>query len=229
MTVDRKIIDTIPDNKPPQVTFSCSANGPSSNSSFAPNIGPFSPFDDLTGDTDAFGSCNFQFWVDRIESFHCELSECSWESKGSFDTNQTSYQCEKIKCACIPGQFLCGEDGSVSKSRLDFFFPPFTRLTSAYPFFFADIDDFLSEEVKGPGSFSCSTGRGCSFSEPAMNQLINDIFGDKSITLDCESGECLHYTQVPGYVIPEKPDNRSLVALSAAGAAVIFILACICK
>lgn len=121
---------------------------------------------------------------------------------------------------------------TVASVSLDstFFFPPFTRLTSAYPlFFFADIDDFLSEEVKGPGSFSCSTGRGCSFSEPAMNQLINDIFGDKSITLDCESGECLHYTQVPGYVIPEKPDNRSLVALSAAGAAVIFILACICK
>lgn len=60
-----------------------------------------------------------------------------------------------------------------------------------------------------------------------MNQLINDIFGDKSITLDCESGECLHYTQVPGYITPEKPDNRSLVALSAAGAAVIFILACL--
>lgn len=119
---------------------------------------------------------------------------------------------------------------TVASVSLDsIFFPSFSRLTSVYPLFFVDIDDFLSEEVKGPGSFSCSTGRGCSFSEPAMNQLINDIFGDKSITLDCESGECLHYTQVPGYVIPEKPDNRSLVALSAAGAAVIFILACICK
>ncbi|KIR82739.1 ATP-dependent permease [Cryptococcus gattii E566] len=198
----RKIIDTIPDNKPPQVTFSCLANSPSSNSSFTPNPNFFSAFDDpLAGD--AFGTCNFQFWVDRIESFHCELSGCNWESKGSFDTNQTSYQCEKIECACIPGRFLCGEDGSVN------------------------IDDFLNEEVKGPGSFSCASGRGCSFSEPAMNQLINDIFGDKSITLDCDSGECLHYTQVPGYITPENPDNRSLVALSAAGAAVIFILACI--
>ncbi|KIR58353.1 ATP-dependent permease [Cryptococcus bacillisporus CA1873] len=201
----RKIIDTIPDNKPPQVTFSCLADSPSSNSSLTPNPNFFSAFDDplAGGDRDAFGTCNFQFWVDRIESFHCELSGCNWESKGSFDTNQTSYQCEKIECACIPGRFLCGEDGSVN------------------------IDDFLNEEVKGPGSFSCATGRGCSFSEPAMNQLINDIFGDKSITLDCESGECLHYTQVPGYITPEKPDNRSLVALSAAGAAVIFILACI--
>lgn len=140
MTVDRKIIDTIPDNKPPQVTFSCSANGPSSNSSFAPNTNPFSPFDDLlAGDTDAFGSCNFQFWVDRIESFHCELSGCSWESKGSFDTNQTNYQCEKIKCACIPGQFLCGEDGSVSKSKLGLFaFRPFAQRSPLFYFYFLE-------------------------------------------------------------------------------------------
>ena len=92
-----------------------------------------------------------------------------------------------------------------------------------------DIDDFLAEEVKGPGSFECESGKGCSFREPAMNQLINDIFGDKSITLDCDSGECLHYTQVPGYKRPERPDNSSLVALSAAIAAGIFVLACLRK
>lgn len=34
-----------------------------------------------------------------------------------------------------------------------------------------------------------------------MDQLINDIFGDESITLDCDSGECMHYTQVPGYEV----------------------------
>lgn len=60
-----------------------------------------------------------------------------------------------------------------------------------------------------------------------MNQLINDIFGDRSITLDCESGECLHYTQVPGYNPPATPDNSALVALSAAVAATIFVLACL--
>lgn len=118
---------------------------------------------------------------------------------------------------------------SLNSDFLHFALLPSAHLYFIFTFWNADIDDFLSEEVKGPGSFSCSAGRGCSFSEPAMNQLINDIFGDKSITLDCESGECLHYTQVPGYVVPEKPDNRSLVALSAAAAAVIFILACICK
>lgn len=75
-----------------------------------------------------------------------------------------------------------------------------------------------------------------------MNQLINDIFGDNSITLDCESGECLHYTQVPGYVVSsclrgfelklqpsERPDNTVAVALSAATAAVIFFAACLRK
>ncbi|WWD00117.1 hypothetical protein V866_007025 [Kwoniella sp. B9012] len=203
---NRKIIDTIPDNKPPQVTFSCTTGGPSSNASL-PSYS-YSPFSSLQDGLDILqednlGECNFQFWVDRIESFHCELSKCSWQSKDSFDSNQTNYNCEKIECSCIPGRFLCGEDGSVN------------------------IDDFLAEEVKGPGSFNCISGKGCSFEEPAMNQLINDIFGDKSITLDCDSGECLHYTQVPGYTRPERPDNSVWVALSAALAALIFVLACL--
>lgn len=30
-------------------------------------------------------------------------------------TNRTDYQCKSIECACIPGRFLCGEDGSVSE------------------------------------------------------------------------------------------------------------------
>ncbi|WWC67467.1 uncharacterized protein I206_101375 [Kwoniella pini CBS 10737] len=199
---NRKIIDTIPDNKPPQVTFSCKTAQPQSNLTSS-----FSPLDtfglEIGIQEDNSGECNFQFWVDRIESFHCELTKCSWQSKESFDSNQTNYNCQEIECSCIPGRFLCGEDGSVN------------------------IDDFLAEEVKGPGSFNCVSGKGCSFEEPAMNQLINDIFGDKSITLDCDSGECLHYTQVPGYTRPERPDNSVWVALSAALAALIFILACL--
>jgi len=30
------------------------------------------------------GECKFQFWVDRIESFYCNLEKCSWDSKDSF-------------------------------------------------------------------------------------------------------------------------------------------------
>ena len=72
---------------------------------------------------------------------------------------------------------------------------------SSYLFTYLDIGDFLREEIKGPGSFSCKTGKGCRFEEPAMNELINSIFGDSYITLECEGGECLHYSQVPGYVV----------------------------
>lgn len=83
-----------------------------------------------------------------------------------------------------------------------------------------------------------------------MNSLINDIFGDAYITLNCDGGECLHYSQVPGYHVcrfpfvllfsrwltvdyvglyldlqrPAKPDNTKSIALSSAGAGLIVIL-----
>ncbi len=34
-----------------------------------------------------------------------------------------------------------------------------------------------------------------------MNSLIETFFGDQYITLQCQGGECLHYSQVPGYVV----------------------------
>lgn len=34
-----------------------------------------------------------------------------------------------------------------------------------------------------------------------MNDLIDTIFGDNYISLKCNSGECLHYSQVPGYEV----------------------------
>ncbi|EIW84405.1 hypothetical protein CONPUDRAFT_80755 [Coniophora puteana RWD-64-598 SS2] len=168
---NRKILDMLPD-RPPQVTFSCDA-------------------EDAT--------CSFQFWTARQESFYCALDTCTSDVTPGYDTNTTSYACDRIKCKCITGRFLCGEDGSV------------------------DISDFLKEEIRGPAKFSCKTGQGCKFEEPAMNSLINDIFGDGYITLNCNGGECLHYSQVPGYVRPPKPDNTKMVAVSAAGAGLIVI------
>ena len=64
-----------------------------------------------------------------------------------------------------------------------------------------DITDFLKEDIKGPASFTCTSGEGCRFEEPGMNDLILTFFGDKFITLQCEGGECLHYSQVPGYSV----------------------------
>lgn len=62
-----------------------------------------------------------------------------------------------------------------------------------------------------------------------MDGLINDVFGDRAIFLDCDSGECLHYSQVPGYTAPQPPDNSILIAVSAAAAAAVFIGACLCE
>ncbi|RPD60154.1 hypothetical protein L226DRAFT_508449 [Lentinus tigrinus ALCF2SS1-7] len=168
---NRKILDMLPD-RPPQVTFSCDKE---------------------------FDTCQFQFWTAQIESFYCELSQCDSRREVGVDKNSTIYDCEHIQCKCVPGRFICGEDGSI------------------------DITDFLKEDIKGPASFSCTTGQGCKFEEPGMNDLIETFFGDRYITLQCQGGECLHYSQVPGYVPPPKPDNTSFVALSVAGAGLIVI------
>ncbi|KAF8330210.1 hypothetical protein F5887DRAFT_896041 [Amanita rubescens] len=169
---NRKILDMLP-GRPPQVTFSCDTNN---------------------------HTCAFQFWTAEVESFYCALDQCDSKAKVGYEFNSTSYNCKKMKCSCVPGRFICGEDGSV------------------------DIGEFLREKIRGPGTFSCKTGQGCRFEEPAMNELINSIFGDSYITLQCEGGECLHYSQVPGYVRPKKPDNTKWVALSTASAGLFVVL-----
>ena len=55
--------------------------------------------------------------------------------------------------------------------------------------------------ITGPATFSCKSGSGCRFEEPGMNELIDTFFGDNFISLNCENGECLHYSQVPGYIV----------------------------
>lgn len=56
-----------------------------------------------------------------------------------------------------------------------------------------------------------------------MNKLIADVFGDDSITLDCDSAECLPRTEVPGYKRPEKPSNTGLIASSLSAAIVLLV------
>ncbi|KAF5359246.1 hypothetical protein D9756_003527 [Leucocoprinus leucothites] len=142
-----------------------------------------------------------QFWTAQVESFYCGLESCTSKRQTGYDSNTTVHACDKIKCSCVPGRFICGEAGSV------------------------DIGDFLKEEIRGPATFSCKSGKGCKFEEPAMNDLINSIFGDTYITLECQGGECLHYSQVPGYVRPPKPNNTLWLALSSSGAILFVILA----
>ncbi|KAK3393564.1 hypothetical protein B0H63DRAFT_498688 [Podospora didyma] len=149
--------------------------------------------------------CDFQFWVDQRESFMCHLTEC--ESSANFDfgggKNETDYQCEKIKCECIPDRMLCGQDGSV------------------------DISEFLVEMIRGPAQFECSQTAGepnnCAFKEKEMNNLISSIFGDSSILLTCGAGECLYHTEVPGYA-PQVPKiNTPLIAGVIAGTSLFLV------
>ncbi|KAG8748122.1 hypothetical protein FRC10_008855 [Ceratobasidium sp. 414] len=157
---NRKILDMLPD-RPPQVTFSCDR---------------------------ADATCAFQFWIGHIESFYCALDQCESSLQVGYDTNTTRHHCSKIKCQCVPGRMLCGEEGSI------------------------DIGDFLKEEIKGPADFSCKTGQACKFEEPAMNDLINQVFGDTFITLNSQQR-------------PPPPDNTKFLALSGSAAGLVLVIA----
>jgi ABC-type multidrug transport system ATPase subunit len=174
---NRKIIDQLKDQKP-QATFDCNAER---------------------------AECSFQFWVDQKESFYCALEKCDWGFEATETQNKTRYNCEEVKCRCIPDRMLCGADGSI------------------------DISEFLTEEIKGPASFTSTKTAGGSkedgsiFSEPAMNDLISSVFGDRSIFLSCHAGECLYKTEVPGYERPIKTINTPLIAAVIAGCALFVV------
>ncbi|KAI9376685.1 hypothetical protein BJX61DRAFT_530690 [Aspergillus egyptiacus] len=172
---NRKILDMLGKQKP-QVTFSCKA-------------------DDKT--------CNFQFWIDQVESFYCGLDTCKWDLETEHDKNTTSYVCDNIQCSCIPGRKLCGEGG------------------------FFDIGELL-KTIHGPASFSTVEGKGggSKFKVPVLDDIVKNVFGDESITLKCNSGECLYKTDVPGYVRPIKKINTPLIAGVIAGCA-LFVVAVI--
>ncbi|KAL1875307.1 hypothetical protein VTK73DRAFT_10144 [Phialemonium thermophilum] len=176
--VTNKAIRTLLGSKVPQVTFTCKK-------------------DDR--------KCDFQFWVDQIESFMCHLENCDSTAELDETKNSTSYKCKNIACECIPDRMLCGQHGSV------------------------DISDFLDQMIKGPATFRClQVGGGinqCYFEEPEMNNLISDLFGDNSISLTCRSGECLYHTEVPGYKRPVPKINTPLIAGVIAAAALFFVAA----
>lgn len=151
--VTNKKIISILNGKKPQATFSCNATAE---------------------------MCDFQFWIAEEESFYCELGGCKLDY--DLNANTTHYNCETVKCKCLPDKMLCGQKGSI------------------------DISDFLTETIKGPGDFTCDVNaKSCRFSEPSMNQLIQSVFGDPYITLHCNSGECIHKSEIPGYTLPPKP------------------------
>lgn len=135
-------------------------------------------------------TCELQFWIGSRESFYCHMNDCAHELHRGADANRTLSTCGRAQCACIPGRTLCGEGGSV------------------------DVTEFLTQEVRGPGKLRCTVRDGarhqCKFTEPAMDSLISSIFGDPAIEIGCTSGECMHYSQVPGFAVAPLPTRRSL-------------------
>lgn len=124
-------------------------------------------------------ACDFQFWIDQKESFYCSLDQCKLDY--DLARNTTHFNCDSVRCECLPGRMLCGEANSI------------------------DISEFLTETIRGPGDFTCNIrDKTCRFSEPSMNELISSVFGDPYITLKCSSGECIHRSQIPGYDIPPR-------------------------
>lgn len=137
--------------------------------------------------------------MDEIESFYCHLNTCEFKQKYDYNKNSTFYECEHIDCRCIPDEMLCGKDGSI------------------------DLTDLLKDEIKGPASFECA-GPDCAFSEPAMDDLISAVFGDDSIFLSCNGGECLHYTMVPGFERPERQTNWVFLISGVSGVAIFLLI-----
>ena len=95
----------------------------------------------LTCNTDR-KDCRFEFWTGELESFFCNLKECTF--KWDQQTNQTTTVCNKASCKCYGGRKLC-EAGGLDLSEW-----------------------FGSEEGPvGPGTFHCEENlnlRTCSFS-----------------------------------------------------------------
>ncbi len=59
-----------------------------------------------------------------------------------------------------------------------------------------------------------------------MDNLIQMMFGDDSILLNCQAGECLYETDVPGFERPVKKINTPLIAGVIAGSS-LFVVAVI--
>ena len=137
--------------------------------------------------------CRFEFWAGEQESFFCKLNSCQFESETKVDKNVTTILCPHMHCSCFPNRLLCDPKG------LDF----------------TEWFNNVEEGPYGPGTFTCEEYfdskrglvRNCEFSEPNINIIIGQFFGDNTILLSCANGgECIHQSEVPGFQPPESKE-----------------------
>lgn len=46
-----------------------------------------------------------------MESFYCSLKDCDFDY--AYTKSFAAYKCQSMKCKCVPGRMLCGENGSL--------------------------------------------------------------------------------------------------------------------
>ncbi|KAJ2065542.1 (ABC) transporter [Coemansia sp. S155-1] len=168
----------LPDGVTPKMTFGCNKNS---------------------------SSCDAQFWVNGKEAFYCDLDNCNIGTWGAAST--ASIACQRMKCKCIPGRFLCGNYG-------------------------LDISSVLNE-IEGPVDIKCHDDgfSNCFIRESAIKRTLTSIIGDDAINMMCSVGQCVHYSQIPGYqkTTHETSKSNMLVGVATSILTVYLVLKLIQK
>ncbi|KAJ2779065.1 (ABC) transporter [Coemansia javaensis] len=148
----------------------------------------------------ASSSCSAQFWISGKEAFYCDLDQCSIGTWGPKST--AAIDCRRMKCECIPGRFLCGNYG-------------------------LDISSVLNE-VEGPVDIKCHDHgfSDCYIRELVVSKTLASIIGDDAINMECSVGQCMHYSQLPGYTRKSNETSKSsmLVGVATSLLTVYFVL-----
>ncbi|KAJ1665240.1 FAD-dependent urate hydroxylase [Coemansia sp. RSA 1646] len=119
--------------------------------------------------------------------WNCNSNIGTWGAKST-----ASIDCKRMKCSCIPGRFLCGNYG-------------------------LDISAVLND-VEGPVDIKCHDDgfSDCYIREFMISKTLSAIIGDDAINMECNVGQCMHYSQIPGYEKPKQEAHKGSMLLGVA-------------
>ena len=108
-----------------------------------------------------------QLFYDGVEQFFCAADSCT---QSITDTDPSAWQCQNLKCTCIPNTTFCGA-------------VPSKNLTSTI------------DRLDGTLTISCFANSSCSFGQT----LLNSLFGSHGLALSpCSFGECVRQSVIDG-------------------------------
>lgn len=115
----------------------------------------------------ADGSIYAQLFYDGQEEFYCSADSCK-QDLGSGD-GSSDWQCQNLKCTCIPGAQFCGGNPSLNLTQI-----------------LDTLNGALEVSCDAPSSAGSTTS--CAFKQ----SIINSVFGSAGLTLTgCSIGECV--------------------------------------